>query len=459
MAVADGVMLEPRAVGVRGLLSRVRRAARRVDGPLWIGPVGWSSERSRTDGRGVGLRGQRRKLAAFFTAVARSGSGVDGVVWARWRDRRPRGDGFGLVRSDGGAKPALRAYRRFALGVRDAGAPSGADGAPPIGVAPAEEPTAADLRGMSAAGVGFVRLTISQEVVASQPGGGYDWSAIDREMTALGAAGITPLPTLIGNRDLVGGISADPDALAGWGRFVAAAVQRYGRAGTLWDGLPPTVADPPRWWQVWNEQNAPAFWRPQPSPRDYASLLAVSAQAIRGSDPSAAVLLGGMFGHPLNSRGIDAADFLARLYEIPGAAAHFDAIAAHPYAADLAGVAKQVDALRAVALAAGDPEVPLWVTELGWSSVPDPRPQWAGYSRTPEGQAEMLSAAGALMLKEAERWNLAGFTWYTWRDPGGSVCPFCLDAGLLEHDGTPKPALAAFTALTAAGAPSPRSGP
>ncbi len=54
-------------------------------------------------------------------------------------------------------------------------------------------------------------------------------------------------------------------------------------------------------------------------------------------------------------------------------------------------------------------------------------------------------------LRPAQRWRLV--------IAHVSVCPFCLDAGLLEHDGTPKPALAAFTALTAAGAPSPRSGP
>ncbi len=452
-AVADGFMFDPAANTLRPLIDRVRALRRATIGrrtEIWLGPVGWSSRRVGSSPWASGLRGQRRRLATLFGLLsAKRGSwGLDGVIWSRWQDRGGARDGFGLIRRGGRAKPALRAFRRCAGQPGDTEDPPAA--APTtsipfeVGVAPAEPPTAADYQAMRGAGVDVARFTISREIVEPVPGGAYDWSSIDREFAGLARAGIAPLPTLIDSPQL-GGELSDDDALAAWGRFVTAAVERYGNGGDFWRASP--LAAPPPIWQVWNEQNAPAFWRPRPSPVDYARLLDVSADAIRVADPTAQVMLGGMFGDPINVRGIDADEFLGRLYEVPGAAADFDLIAANPYAGDVAGVEQQVESLRAVAATAGDGAVPLWVTELGWSSVPDPRPQWAGYTRTAEGQAEVLNEVGDLLERNAQSWNLRGFIWYTWRDPAVSVCPFCLNAGLLGADGTAKPALAAFAAL------------
>lgn len=461
-AAADGLMFNPAARILRPLIQRVRAVHRALAGSrteLWLGPVGWSSRRRGGSPWASGLRGQRRKLASLFGLLAadRNEWGLDGIIWSRWRDGGGRRGGFGLIRAGGRAKPSLRAFRRCVGPRHGQGPPAGSQDPPPggseepiplaVGVAPAETPTATDLEAMRAAAVDVVRLTISREVVESVPGGPYDWSGIDHEFASLSRIGVEPLPTLIAAPALGRDID-DPAALASWRRFVTAAVERYGSGGAFWAGSTITAATPSIW-QVWNEQNAPAFWKAQPSPVDYARLLDESAQAIRGADPGAQVMLGGMFGDPINHRAIDADEFLARLYEVPGARADFDLVATNPYSGELGGVADQVESLRSVATAAGDGAVPLWITELGWSSVPDSRPQWAGYTRTPAGQAEMLSDVAALLARSATEWNLRGFIWYTWRDPAVSVCPFCLNAGLLTADGAPKPALAEFVALAA----------
>jgi len=448
---ADGVMFDPRARTPAELIASTRRLRAVLPGgsALWVGPIGWSSQRHGAHGWASGLRGQRVKLIRALRGLEGGRLGVEGVVWSRWRDRAGA-HGFGLVRRGGRAKPSLRAFRRIAGGAGDAGPTEPATVAPDlsVGVAPAETPTDADLDAMRGAGVEVVRFSVSREVVDPDHDGAYDWSSVDREFLSAALVGAEPLPTLIDAPEL-GGEVDEPGELAQWGRFVAAAVGRYGAGGELWSsGSGPAAI--PGTWQVWNEQNAPAFWRPRPVPGDYADLLAVSARRIRAADPDAQVMLGGMFGDPLNDRGIDADAFLTDLYDA-GAADSFDVVAANPYAADVAGVAAQLDALRAVSLAAGDRDVEMWITELGWSSVPDPRPQWAGYSRTPEGQAEMLASVGSRVLAGAADWNLRGFVWYTWRDPVVSVCPFCLNAGLLEADGTPKPALSSFAVLAASG--------
>jgi len=47
-------------------------------------------------------------------------------------------------------------------------------------------------------------------------------------------------------------------------------------------------------WQVWNEPNLPAFWRPREDPLGYAQLLQSSALALRQVQPNKPVVMGGM---------------------------------------------------------------------------------------------------------------------------------------------------------------------
>ena len=150
-----------------------------------------------------------------------------------------------------------------------------------------------------------------------------------------------------------------------WARFVQAAVRRYGRGGVFWSEHPSLMsAAPIELWQVWNEPGSPSYLQPRPSVSTYAQLLEVSASAIRTVDPSASILLAGLFNNPrAHLGGIPMRAFLSRLYAIPGAASNFDVVALHPYAANIGDVRSQIVSARQIMNAHGDRTTPIWITE------------------------------------------------------------------------------------------------
>src|SRR5436190_1330735 len=99
----------------------------------------------------------------------------------------------------------------------------------------------------------------------------------------------------------------------------------------------------------------------------------------------------------------------------------------------------------------GDPETPLWLTELGWASG---RPQGGhGVQKGPEGQARMLTRAFTLVRDHANAWRIDRFFWFEWRDPpAGSQgnCTFCRSSGLVARGGRTKPSWLAFKRFTGA---------
>jgi hypothetical protein len=236
------------------------------------------------------------------------------------------------------------------------------------------------------------------------------------------------------------------EALAEWKEFIGEMVDRYGPDGELWTTHPDVPQVPVRQWQIWNEQNSPTYFQPKPDPESYARLLSTAADAIRKSDPGAQILLGGMFQTSGNGDLILADDFLHDLYEIDGASDDFDAVAAHPYAANLTKIETQVKLLHdEIALAEDD--AALWLTEVGASSGDGDNPLELGE----QGQADLLRGAFEYFLSKREEWNIAGLIWYSWRDTplDAGVCDWCANSGLFPLESlTPKPAWGAFTSFT-----------
>jgi hypothetical protein len=90
---------------------------------------------------------------------------------------------------------------------------------------------------------------------------------------------------------------------------------------------------------------------------------------------------------------------------------------------------------------AGDQDVGLWVTELGWSSGEGDHPLERGV----EEQAELMRESFDLLLEQRDTWNIEGVAWFTWQDRSeGGVCRFCREAGVIDADGNPKPAWDVF---------------
>ncbi len=326
------------------------------------------------------------------------------------------------------------------------------------GITPQTELDSADFERMAEAGVGTVRVALNWNAIQHQPGecrsdfeeSACNWSAIDELIGGAASHGVRVMPILGGARGFGGDepppeearIEHPPTAGADfedWKDFVAAAVDRYGAGGAFW-----TLVDeyggeplPVRVWQIWNEPNAEQYWPPEPNPAEYATLVDGASEAIRSADPKAEIVLAGLFG----TSALESPEFLRELYAVEGLEDGFDSIAIHPYSPNLHGIEVQVEWAREVAEAAGDSDVGIWVTELGWSSAQGDHPLEIG----PAGQAEMITRSLDLLRRKRDAWNVRGVVLYTWQDRlDEGVCEFCREAGLFDSSGEPKEAWESF---------------
>jgi polysaccharide biosynthesis protein PslG len=338
-----------------------------------------------------------------------------------------------------------------------AGPAAGADQLPTtgsrvtIGVVPQRDYDDSDTAMMSAAGIDSIRVWLSWSQIEAIRGH-YDWSAADAAIRRAAGGGLSSFPFLFTEPDWAVELDGHdcpqcatyaPSSATtrdAYARFAGAAVRRYGPDGTFWKDHPELPYLPIHSWQIWNEQNSPAFFRPEPDPSLYAAMLDSAAREIRGADPDAEVVLGGMFSAGDRSGGtVGSAHYLRELYEVGGVADSFDSIAIHPYARHVRVVFKQIGAMRSVARQVGDGSVGLWVTELGWAS----RGRHSlGLVTDRAGQARRLKRSFGRLLRESNRLNLRGAFWYAWRDTehGAAVCSWCPHAGLISRAGYAKPA-------------------
>jgi Glycosyl hydrolase catalytic core len=304
-------------------------------------------------------------------------------------------------------------------------------------------------------GAKTVRWTLSWQRVETREGN-VDWSESDKLVGALAARGIRVLPTVLGSPKWAAPSSITPPlgsrhARTAWKGFLRAAVNRYGHGGSYWKG--PYRQDhrgkralPIKTWQIWNEPNLQSAMNP-PKPATYAKLLKLSHGAIRDADSHAKVMFGGMPGY---SNNVDAWDFLKRAYGKKGTAHAFDVAALHPYARTVHQMVSEVKRFRHVMRTHGDRHKPLWITEIGWGSLPKKSTPY-GQTKGKKGQARMLRRSFHALKNKRHRWHIKRVLWFNFRDPaGGSVhhCSFCSSAGLLEHSSRPKPSWKAFKGFT-----------
>jgi polysaccharide biosynthesis protein PslG len=334
-----------------------------------------------------------------------------------------------------------------------------------IGVIPQRELDGHDLSMMRAAEIDSLRLWFWWGEVEPERGR-YNWAPLDFRVAAAAQAELRVLPYLFGEPKWAARVDghrchehcptyapSSTGTREAYAAFARAAVERYGPDGAFWEAHPELPYLPIQSWQIWNEQNSPVFFGPRVDPDSYAALLEAAAPEIRAADPDAEIVLGGMWSAEDRPEGVvGTPNYLSQLYEVDGIEDDFDAIAVHPYAGRVPQAFAQVDAARQAAETAGDGDVELWVTELGWAS--DGKPS-ENLVKTPAGQAMALERAFGTLIDRREQYRLRGIYWYSWRDtePGHAVCAWCAYSGLISRQGNLKPAYDAMRTLSLASAP------
>jgi hypothetical protein len=310
-----------------------------------------------------------------------------------------------------------------------------------------------DYRLIQQANVGTARLPIVWDAIEGKKGH-FGWYT-DRLIGGFASRGIAVLPVLFGTPSW---LANDPEIppvgsarrKRGWKRFVGQAVRRYGQGGTYWSTayqrqFPGARPNPITTWQIWNEPNGPKHFRPRPNVKKYATLLGIASRAVEAENPGGQILTGGLASKPTGPGGITAWKYVKKLTQKKSARNSFDHVALHPYARDAREIVSHVKKMRRALKKGHKKSAQLWVTEVGWSSVPNgASPK---LSTTPRGQAQRLTKTYTRLLKKRGPWKIGGVYWYTWRDFGGGVCDWCPDAGLVTRNLRPKPAFNAYTQI------------
>ena len=327
------------------------------------------------------------------------------------------------------------------LAANGASVRSAADRGPFYGVGLASPPTARDSDRMWRSGVRTARFVINWPKVEPTADGGYRWRQADRYMRGVATHSLEPLPLLFATpswvaRSFLRPPLSSPPARKAWRAFVRAAAARYGPGGSFWAQHPDLSYDPVHYWQIWNEENSPDFWVPRPSPASYERLLKIAAQALHATDPSAKIVLGGMFEGNVSYGAILSWRYLARLYRL-GAARYFDVVGVHPYSPRISGYKLQIRRVAATIRRHGHRGTPIWIDEIGWGSGHG----GSALNKGPAGQARMLRRAFTFATRNRDRLDVRRILWYSWRDSrGAGTCIFCASTGLRRRGGSAKPA-------------------
>jgi hypothetical protein len=203
-------------------------------------------------------------------------------------------------------------------------------------------------------------------------------------------------------------------------------------------------------WEIWNEEDSSGWW--SGTPGQYADLLKQAYPAIKSADPNAIVIMGA-----------NDPTFLQEMYAA-GAKGSFDAVAVHtdtacditsPYVYEYNQNTTIVNQyfflgftqVHALMVANGDGNLPIYMTEIGWSSTNAQctTGAWAG-----QKAAGVSEATQALFLQQAyhclaqpQYSYVKAAMWFSMYNNASDSAPLD-NYGLLNADFSPKPAWNAF---------------
>jgi hypothetical protein len=304
-----------------------------------------------------------------------------------------------------------------------------------------------------ALGAGWIRVDLAWSDVQYRSAGSYDWAGFDRVVQAARARNLGVLPILaytpVWARQA--GCTSDkcPPANANtFASFAAAATRRYAPRGV-------------HAWEIWNEPNVRAFWKPAANVIRYVALLRAVAPAIKGADPAATVVSGGLAPAESSDGDVSQIDYLNGFAKLGGPRL-VDAIGYHPYSFPVppayrarwnawAQIAVTPVSFQSLLAAYGYAGKKIWITEYGApTNGPGPGATPSDYkvTATPSAdhvnealQAQMATDSVGLAKQSS---TIVALFWYTFRDRGTTQSNVENFFGLRRYDGSPKLAYAAL---------------
>jgi hypothetical protein len=266
---------------------------------------------------------------------------------------------------------------------------------------------------MVAAGIGWSRHDLTWSAAEPQRGT-FDWGWYDAVVERGEQAGLEILPILCYSAAYWPADQAQPSQpwqYEDYGRFAHEAAAHYRSRIYAFE--------------VWNEPNLGGFWQGEPNARDYVEMLRHAYQGIKDANPQATVI-----GGSIAAVGRLDWPYLEAMFA-HGAARYMDALSLHPYRPmPEAGQPKIAYRVRELLARHGVPDMPIWITEEGWSLPDDPR--------TPTDEAWHADYFARSTLISWAVGN-AVHIWYAW---GGNYG--------LARDGGLRPAYRACQTLTEA---------
>lgn len=240
----------------------------------------------------------------------------------------------------------------------------------------------------------------------------FAWGYYDHWIKRLAVRGLRWLPILDYSApwatSMPGREKAPPKTVATFARYARAFGARYGTGGNFWRKHPELPQLPVTTYEIWNEPNFRVFWGGRaPDPGRYAQLFLAAEHALSQVDPLGRVIVGGLAGRS------DAPDYLRQMYRArPALRSHVDGVGFHLYAPTPEEMYTRIRAMRETVDAVDSPEVPIEITEIGWSA------------RTPpEERQRAIDIARVATALPASSCRVGLFLPHTWTTPQRSRAP------------------------------------
>ncbi len=301
-----------------------------------------------------------------------------------------------------------------------------------IALGPGSPARAQELALEKQAGIQSIRTDFSWSVIEPVEGE-LHFEAYDPLVDEALAQGIEVIGLLDYGVGWAQGVPGDDSTLDAqkFGNFAGAVAEHFkGRISTF---------------EVWNEEDLPNFFKPEPNPKAYGELLRAACKAIKAANPGAKVLFGG-----LSSVSAAVGKTWGFLEEVlrahPDLGSYFDALAIHPYTLAQSLAPEQESpagtfedllvAARSVLGRFGLERKPVWLTEIGWPACPCPPLEPPPFIPNVSYEEQASYAVRSTLIAWKQR--AAAHFWYDFMDGDGTASVFSENYfGLVLYDPDP----------------------